>query len=225
MLIEGYVWTVSEDAFQQRLMFKSVELAKKNYNLPTCVITSDKNLQINVDELIVVDKTDKHPEFDFFTYLKHCPWDVLNYLSNRTMIINNLKDHLSDKKAQFIIRPNLLSPNNPVYESIKRSWFIDNSWFRISKYHVESLEYNFISYPYEDVEQPLSDWVNTLNDKTLHKDIWFPSTYRDMHEIKKFFNVPLSKNWLALPEEFFKSRPIFEIAENEHFEEFLKNGF
>lgn len=225
MLKEGLVWTVSSDSLQQRMLKKSVELAQKNCNLPTCVITSDKSLEIDVDKLIFIPSDGKHPKFDVFTKLKHCPWEILNFICNRTMIINDITKFISHKRAQFIVRPNTLSPNNPVYAGIKKSWFIDNSWFRLSKYHLESLEYRFLSYPYRDVEQPLTEWVDTLNDKTLHRNIWFPSGYKDMHEVKKFFNTPLSNDWLQLPKEFFRSRPVFELSEPEHFEEFIKNGF
>ena len=53
MLKEGLVWTVSSDSLQQR-MLKIIELAQKNCNLPTCVITSDKSLEIDVDKLIII---------------------------------------------------------------------------------------------------------------------------------------------------------------------------
>lgn len=221
-LTEGFVWTVSDDIFQQKMLRKSIELVRKNCNMPTCVITSDKNLRIDVDKLIYIEREDSHPKFDFFTRLKHCPWDIINYLSNRTMVIKPLSNFITNKHAQFLIRPNLIKPNFPVYKTVNNSWFVDNSWFRISKFHVIPLEYGFTGGKYSDVEQPLTQWVQMLTNRTLHTDLWFPSSYRDMLEIKKLYKEPLSEDWLGLPKVFFEEKPIFEIAEQEHFDQFLK---
>jgi len=65
--------------------------------VPIVYITSDKNLSINVDELIHIKKDELDPKLAFFTRLKHCPWDMINYLSCRTMIINPLSEFINDK--------------------------------------------------------------------------------------------------------------------------------
>lgn len=221
MLREGLCWTVSDDVNQQNMLTTSIKLAKKNCKLPTCVITSDANLVVDVDELIYIPKGEYHPRYDIFTKLKHCPWDLINYVSCRCMIINPLHKFTSEKQAQFLIRPNILAPNKSVYPTVTKKWFVDRSWFKLTKYHLESLEYSFTGSRFSDVEQPLTEWVDKLSNKTLHKDLWFPSGYKDMHEIRKWIGLEPSKSWLGIPSELFKLRPIFEVSENAHFKEFL----
>jgi len=225
MLREGFCWVVSNDPFQQQMLEKSIELVKTNCRLPTCVITSDKNLSINVDELIYIKKDELDPKLAFFTRLKHCPWDMINYLSCRTMIINPLSEFINDKQAQFLVRPNIMSPSRTVYPTVKKKWYVNNSWFRISKYHVTPLENWFKGSSFVDSEQPLSEWVEMLSNRTLHQNLWFPSGYRDMHEVRKWIGIEPTKDWLGVPKDLFNLRPIFEISENKHFKEFIKNGF
>ena len=224
-LTEGFVWTVSDDQFQQKMLRKSVELVRKNCNMPTCVITSDKNLRIGVDKLIYIERGESHPKFDFFTRLKHCPWDMINYLSCRTMIINPLSKFINDKQAQFLVRPNIMSPSRIVYPTVKKKWYVNNSWFRISNYHVTPLENWFKGSSFVDSEQPLSEWVEMLSNRTLHQNLWFPSGYRDMHEVRKWIGIEPTEDWLGVPKDLFNLRPIFEISENKHFKEFIENGF
>ena len=245
MLKEGFCWTVSDDLFQQSMLKKSIEYVKKNCGLPTCVITSDKNLTLDVDELIFVPDPPNTapppcrrcasgcqeycPKYDIFTKLKYCPFDLINYATCRCMIIKPLESFLSDKQNQFIIRPNIYSPNRSVHSPVKRNWFVDRTWFRISKSNLESLE-NWATRPHytEDIteaEHPLSDWVANLTDKTLHSDLWFPSCYKDMHEVRKLTGINPTDDWLGVPKELFNQRPIFQIGEDEHFEEFLEREF
>jgi len=209
-----FLWTTSEDKNQQALLDTSLLLANRAYpHVPKIVITNDLSFKNKfVNKYIYPDSwpINRKAELNVFDLLPYCNYDLIWSLSNRSMIMFNFDKFLKTNCFECIIRPNVhRARSEKKIKECSSSFIVSNAFFQINKEEIKSLYEHKQKNKSKSAYEELTNWSLTRKNKVYHTDLFFPTGFREMFELKGL-----------LKETDIDKMPILELSENDHLDWF-----